>query len=82
MSRICTSSVCPDVGRDPAQVSEDPADTLRRRVDEAAKFVPLEYLAISSQCGFASTHQGNLLTEDEERRKLELVAETARKIWG
>jgi 5-methyltetrahydropteroyltriglutamate--homocysteine methyltransferase len=57
-------------------------DMLRRRVDEAAKYVPLENLAISPQCGFASTHMGNLLTEDEERRKLELVADTARKIWG
>ncbi len=57
-------------------------DMLRRRVDEAARYVPLENLAISPQCGFASTHMGNLLTEDEERRKLELVADTARKIWG
>jgi 5-methyltetrahydropteroyltriglutamate--homocysteine methyltransferase len=44
--------------------------------------VPLENLAISPQCGFASTHLGNLLTEDDEKRKLELVVETARKIWG
>ncbi|MBL8550338.1 MAG: hypothetical protein JNJ73_10155 [Hyphomonadaceae bacterium] len=57
-------------------------DALRRRVDQAAKFVPLENLAISPQCGFASTHLGNLLTEDEELKKLELVAEAARKIWG
>jgi 5-methyltetrahydropteroyltriglutamate--homocysteine methyltransferase len=57
-------------------------DLLRRRVDAAAKFVPIEQLAISPQCGFASTHMGNLLSIDEERRKLELVADTARKIWG
>ena len=57
-------------------------DLLRRRVDEAAKYVPIEQLAISPQCGFASTHQGNLLSEDDERRKLQLVAETARLIWG
>jgi 5-methyltetrahydropteroyltriglutamate--homocysteine methyltransferase len=57
-------------------------DQLRRRIDEAAKFVPLENLAISPQCGFASTALGNLLTWDEMRRKLELVAETARKVWG
>jgi len=57
-------------------------DQLRRRVDEAAKYVPLENLAISPQCGFASTHLGNLLTVDEEKRKLELVAEAARAIWG
>ena len=57
-------------------------DMLRRRVDEAARYVDLEDLAISPQCGFASTWRGNLLTEDDERRKLELVAETARRIWG
>jgi 5-methyltetrahydropteroyltriglutamate--homocysteine methyltransferase len=57
-------------------------DDLRRRIDEAAKYVPLENLALSPQCGFASTARGNLLTVDEERRKLELVADTARKVWG
>src|SRR5262245_24256567 len=57
-------------------------DDLRRRIDEAAKYVPLEDLAISPQCGFASTSQGNVLTVDEQRRKLELVAETARQVWG
>lgn len=44
--------------------------------------MPLENLAISSRCGFASTRWGNLLTWDEERRKLELAAETARVVWG
>jgi 5-methyltetrahydropteroyltriglutamate--homocysteine methyltransferase len=57
-------------------------DLLRRRLDEAARYVPLEYLALSPQCGFASTAPGNLLTWDEQRRKLELVVETARKVWG
>lgn len=57
-------------------------DELRRRIDGAAEYVPLEYLALSPQCGFASTSRGNLLTIDEERRKLELVAETAAKVWG
>ena len=57
-------------------------DHLRRRVDEASKYVPLEHLALSPQCGFASTYLGNLLTEDDEKRKLQLVAETARSIWG
>jgi 5-methyltetrahydropteroyltriglutamate--homocysteine methyltransferase len=57
-------------------------DDLRRRIDEAARYVPLERLAISPQCGFASTRFGNLLTWDEQRRKLELVVETARKVWG
>ncbi len=58
------------------------ADDLRRRVDQAAAYVPLEDLALSPQCGFASTAPGNLLSIDEERRKLALVAETAEKIWG
>lgn len=57
-------------------------DELRRRVDQAAAFVPLENLALSPQCGFASTAPGNLLTIDEERRKLALVADTAERIWG
>ncbi|HYU19611.1 MAG TPA: cobalamin-independent methionine synthase II family protein [Chloroflexota bacterium] len=66
--------------------SKEPAlesvDLLRRRIDEAAKCVPIENLAVSPQCGFASTVLGNLLTWDEQRRKLELVVETARKVWG
>jgi 5-methyltetrahydropteroyltriglutamate--homocysteine methyltransferase len=57
-------------------------DDLRRRIDEAARYVPAENLALSPQCGFASTALGNLLTVDQERRKLELVAETASEIWG
>jgi 5-methyltetrahydropteroyltriglutamate--homocysteine methyltransferase len=60
---------------------EDP-DALARRVDQAARHVPLEQLALSPQCGFASTYKGNLLTMDDQRRKLALVAETARRIWG
>ena len=57
-------------------------DVLRRRIDEAARYVPLENLAISTQCGFASVAAGNLLTIDEQWRKLELVASVARKVWG
>jgi 5-methyltetrahydropteroyltriglutamate--homocysteine methyltransferase len=57
-------------------------DDLRRRIDEAARCVPLENLAISPQCGFASTSAGNVLTIEEERRKLELVVDTAQKVWG
>jgi 5-methyltetrahydropteroyltriglutamate--homocysteine methyltransferase len=57
-------------------------DTLLRRIEEASKYVPVENLAISPQCGFASTMQGNPLSVDDERRKLELVVETARKVWG
>ena len=55
---------------------------LRRRIDEASQFVPLENLALSPQCGFASTAPGNLLSADEQWKKLELVVDTARKVWG
>ncbi len=57
-------------------------DELLRRIDEASRYVPIENLALSPQCGFASTAAGNLLTEEEQWRKLELVVETARKVWG
>jgi 5-methyltetrahydropteroyltriglutamate--homocysteine methyltransferase len=57
-------------------------DTLKRRIDEAAKFVPLEDLCISPQCGFASTWRGNPIGEDVQRRKLERVVEVAREVWG
>jgi 5-methyltetrahydropteroyltriglutamate--homocysteine methyltransferase len=57
-------------------------ETLRRRIEEAARYVPLERLALSPQCGFASTASGNLISTHDERRKLELVVETARKVWG
>lgn len=57
-------------------------DALRRRIDEAAKYVPLERLCLSPQCGFASTHHGNTLTEDEQWRKLERVVDVARDVWG
>ncbi len=57
-------------------------DELRRRIDEASRYVPLENLALSPQCGFASTAAGNLLTVDDQRRKLELVVETAAAVWG
>jgi len=55
---------------------------LARRIDEAAQHVPLESLGLSPQCGFASTHHGNTLTEDEQWRKLERVVEVAREVWG
>jgi 5-methyltetrahydropteroyltriglutamate--homocysteine methyltransferase len=60
---------------------EEP-DDLRRRIDLAAGHVPLERLALSPQCGFASTAPGNPLTPDEQRRKLELVVDVARRVWG
>ena len=57
-------------------------EDLLRRINEAARFLPLEQLAISPQCGFASTMEGNLLTEDEQWAKLQLVVDTAREVWG
>ena len=57
-------------------------DELLRRIEEASAFVSLENLAISPQCGFASSAPGNLISYDAQRRKLELVADTARKVWG
>jgi 5-methyltetrahydropteroyltriglutamate--homocysteine methyltransferase len=60
---------------------EDKA-VLKRRIAEAAKFVPLENLCLSPQCGFSSTHHGNALSQDDQWRKLALIVETAREIWG
>jgi 5-methyltetrahydropteroyltriglutamate--homocysteine methyltransferase len=57
-------------------------DELARRIDQASRFVPLEQLALSPQCGFASGIAGNLLTEDEQWRKLDVMLETARRVWG
>jgi 5-methyltetrahydropteroyltriglutamate--homocysteine methyltransferase len=58
------------------------ADELKRRIDEASKFVPLEQLCLSPQCGFSSTVEGNVLTYDQEVAKLRLLVETARDVWG
>lgn len=57
-------------------------EVLLRRIDEASRYVPLDRLAISPQCGFASALPGNLLSLDEQRQKLELVVQTARRVWG
>jgi 5-methyltetrahydropteroyltriglutamate--homocysteine methyltransferase len=57
-------------------------DSLRRRIDEAAKYVPLDQLCLSPQCGFSSTVEGNELTQEEQAAKLRLVVETAREVWG
>jgi 5-methyltetrahydropteroyltriglutamate--homocysteine methyltransferase len=57
-------------------------DTLKRRIDEAAKYVPLDQLCLSGQCGFSSTVEGNELTIDQEIAKLRLIVETAREVWG
>ena len=57
-------------------------DELKRRIEEASRFIPLERLALSPQCGFASTMPGNLVTFEDQRAKLELVARVARDVWG
>ncbi|MGY1653614.1 5-methyltetrahydropteroyltriglutamate--homocysteine S-methyltransferase [Geodermatophilus sp. SYSU D01119] len=57
-------------------------DDLKRRIDEASRFVPLEQLALSPQCGFSSTVEGNALTRDEQVAKLALVVEVAQEVWG
>jgi len=57
-------------------------DELKRRVDEAAKYVPLEQLCLSPQCGFASTEEGNILSENEQWAKLAMIVELAEEIWG
>src|SRR6185436_7923932 len=54
---------------------------LQARIKEAARIVPLERLALSPQCGFASTHEGNRISAGDQRRKLQLVAATAREVW-
>src|SRR4051812_32470383 len=61
-------------------VIED-GDALKRKIAEASKFVPLEHLCLSPQCGFSSTHHGNKLTQDEQWRKLERVVTVAREVW-
>ena len=57
-------------------------DDLKRRIEEAAKYVPLDQLCLSGQCGFASTEQGNALTADDQKAKLDLIVETAAEVWG
>jgi 5-methyltetrahydropteroyltriglutamate--homocysteine methyltransferase len=54
---------------------------LKQRIEEACRYVPMERLALSTQCGFASTEEGNLLTPEQQDAKLRLVSETAREVW-
>jgi 5-methyltetrahydropteroyltriglutamate--homocysteine methyltransferase len=60
----------------------EPSAQIIQRIEGATRYVPLENLALSPQCGFASTFEGNLLTEDEQWRKMQLVVDVAREIWG
>ena len=58
------------------------ADAIKRRIEEASRIVPLERLALSPQCGFASTEAGNALSENDQAAKLKLVADVAQSVWG
>jgi 5-methyltetrahydropteroyltriglutamate--homocysteine methyltransferase len=60
----------------------EPKDDIRRRIDEATKYVPIEQLCLSPQCGFASTEEGNVLAEDEQWAKLRMIVELAEEVWG
>ena len=57
-------------------------DELKRRIEEASHFVPIEQLCISPQCGFSSTVEGNALTYEQQVDKLRLIVETAQEVWG
>jgi 5-methyltetrahydropteroyltriglutamate--homocysteine methyltransferase len=57
-------------------------DTIKRRIEEAAKFTDLEHLCLSPQCGFASTEEGNTLAEEEQWAKLRMIGEIAQEVWG
>ena len=57
-------------------------DEIKRRLDEASRFVPLEQICLSPQCGFASTEEGNTLAEDEQWAKLRMIVELADEVWG
>jgi 5-methyltetrahydropteroyltriglutamate--homocysteine methyltransferase len=57
-------------------------DDIKRRLEEASKYAPLDQLAVSPQCGFASTEEGNILTEEEQWAKLRLAVEVAEEVWG
>ena len=60
----------------------EPRDELKRRIDEAARYVPMDQLGLSPQCGFASIYQGNPIGEADEMAKLRLGVDTARDVWG
>jgi len=60
----------------------EPKDEIRRRIDEAAKYVSLDQLCLSPQCGFASTEEGNVLAEDEQWAKLRMIVELSNEVWG
>jgi 5-methyltetrahydropteroyltriglutamate--homocysteine methyltransferase len=60
----------------------EPKDDIKRRIDEATKYVALDQLCLSPQCGFASTEEGNVLAEDEQWAKLKMIVDLSKEIWG
>jgi 5-methyltetrahydropteroyltriglutamate--homocysteine methyltransferase len=60
----------------------EPKDDIKRRIGEATKYVALDQLCLSPQCGFASTEEGNVLAEDEQWAKLRMIVELAEEVWG
>jgi 5-methyltetrahydropteroyltriglutamate--homocysteine methyltransferase len=60
----------------------EPKDEIKRRIEDATKFVPLDQLCLSPQCGFASTEEGNVLEEEEQWAKLRMIVEVAEEVWG
>jgi methionine synthase II (cobalamin-independent) len=57
-------------------------DLIKRRIDQAAKFVPLDQICLSPQCGFASSEEGNIVAEEEQWAKLRMIVEIAEEVWG
>ena len=70
-----------EVGQAGVVELENP-DTLKRRIEEASKFVPPDQLCLSPQCGFSSTVEGNVLSYEQEVAKLELIVKVAQEVWG
>ena len=68
--------------REPFMAERIDAAFFKRRIEQAAKFIDLEQLCLSPQCGFASTEEGNILTEDEQWAKLRLTVDVADEVWG
>jgi 5-methyltetrahydropteroyltriglutamate--homocysteine methyltransferase len=57
-------------------------DAIKRRIEEATKYVPLDQLCLSPQCGFASTEEGNILAEEQQWAKLRMIVEVGEEVWG
>ncbi|HEY6833858.1 MAG TPA: 5-methyltetrahydropteroyltriglutamate--homocysteine S-methyltransferase, partial [Pseudolabrys sp.] len=60
----------------------EPRDDVKKRIEEATKYVALDQLALSPQCGFASTEEGNVLAEEEQWAKLRMIVDLSKEVWG